>query len=113
LTRTHNIRLILPDGTEPVLQVPEDEAILVAAFRAGLDLPSKCLQGWCLSCAGHVEGGGEWDQTDSRRYYPADREAGFILPCTAYARSDLVIRTHQRLAMRDHRDQHGLPAPRA
>ena len=112
LVKTYKVRLIQPDGSEFLLDVPENEAILVAAFRAGLDLPSMCLQGWCLSCAGHVEGGGEWDQSESRRYYPADRDAGFILLCTAYPRSDLVIHTHQRLAMRDHRDAHNLPAPR-
>jgi ferredoxin len=111
--KTHTVRFILPDGAEHALQVSEDDAILVAAFRAGFDLPSMCLQGWCLSCAGHVEGEGEWDQSASRRYYPADREAGFILLCTAHARSDLVIRTHQRVAMRDQRDEKGLPAPRA
>jgi ferredoxin len=110
--KLYRVTLILPDGTERLLQVSEEEPILVAAFRAGLDLPSMCLQGWCLSCAGQVEGGGEWDQSESRRYYPQDRQAGFILLCTAYPRSDLVIRTHQRIAMRDHRDQHGLPAPR-
>jgi ferredoxin len=109
----HNVRLILPNGAEHVLAVSDDEAILVTAFRAGLDLPSMCLQGWCLSCAGRIEGGGEWDQSESRRYYPSDREAGFILLCTACPRSDLVIRTHQRVNMRDLRDEHGLPAPRS
>ena len=72
-----------------------------------------CLQGWCITCAAHVEGPGEWDQSASLRYYPQDREAGFILLCTARPRSDLVIRTHQRLAMRDHRIALGLPTPRA
>ena len=110
--KTHNVRLLLPDGTEHTLLVSEEEAILVAAFRAGLDLPSMCLQGWCLSCAGRVEGVGDWDQSEARRYYAADREAGFILLCTAYPRSDLTIRTHQRISMRDQRDELGLPAPR-
>jgi ferredoxin len=71
-----------------------------------------CLQGWCLTCAARVEGGGEWDQSEARRYYEEDRRAGFILLCAACPRSDLVVRTHQRLAMRDHRDALGLPAPR-
>jgi ferredoxin len=72
--------------------VAEDEFILATAYREGFDLPSMCLQGWC--------------------YFPQDREAGFILLCTAQPRSDLVIRTHQRAAMRDHRLACRLPTPR-
>src|SRR5581483_9614755 len=90
-----------PDGSTCSIAVREDEFILVAAYRAGLDLPSLCLQGWDLVCAGHVENPGEWEQRAARRYFAADREAGFILLCTAQPRSDLVIRTHQHAAMRD------------
>src|SRR6266699_2492555 len=85
---------------------------LIAAYRQGFDLPSMCLQGWCITCAARVEGPGEWDQSASLRYFPQDREAGFILLCTAQPRSDLVIRTHQRLALRDHRLACRLPTPR-
>lgn len=109
---THRVTFILPDQTQTCLEVEEDELLLVAAYRAGLDLPSMCLQGWCITCAGRVEGGGEWDQSASHRYFPQDREAGFILLCTARACSDLRIRTHQRLALRDHRLAHRLPTPR-
>jgi ferredoxin len=112
MTREHTVRLILPDASEHRLQVREDEPVLLAAFREGLNLPSMCLQGWCLTCAGHVcEKSGEWDASRARRYYEADRAGGFILLCTAIAKSDLTIRTHQRTAMRDHRRQLGLPAP--
>jgi ferredoxin len=123
----HEITLIFPSGERRSLRVEEDETILSAAYREDLDLPSTCLQGWCLSCAGRVEGNGEchpsaltpgapgapdWDQTLSRRYYDQDREAGFILLCTAHAHSDLTIHTHQREAMVAHRVAKGLPAPR-
>ena len=91
----------------------EDEIILIAAYREGFDLPSMCLQGWCITCAGRVEGPGDWDQSASLRYFPQDREDGFILLCTAQPMSDLVIRTHQRIALRDHRLALGLPTPRA
>ncbi len=111
-TKEHLVRLIFPDGTEKTISVPEDEPMLLAAFRQGMNLPSMCLQGWCLTCAGRVEGDGEWDQSTSRRYFKQDRKSKFILLCTAIAHSDLVVRTHQREAMRDERDRHGLPAPR-
>lgn len=110
---THPVRLILPDGSEHALEVAEDEPILVAAHRCGLELPFMCLQGWCLTCAARVEGEGEWDQSESRRYYQSDRRAGFILLCTAKPRSPLTIRTHQAEQMRDFRMAHELPAPRA
>ena len=42
-----------------------------------------------------------------------DRGAGFLLLCTARPQSDLVVRTHQRVAKRDHRLARGLPTPRA
>jgi len=102
----------MPDGEEHQLLVNEEELILAAAFREGLDLPSMCLQGWCLTCAGRVVGPGCWDQSAARRYYELDREAGFILLCTARPCSDLTIQTHQRRQMRDYRLGNGLPAPR-
>lgn len=107
------ITLLYPDNSEARLEVAEDETILSAAYRAGLDLPSMCLQGWCITCAGRVVGGGEWDQTAALRYFPADREEGYILLCTARPRSNLVIRTHQNTAMRDFRISKGLPTPRS
>jgi ferredoxin len=106
------VELLFPDGSQACLAVGEEEFILSAAYRAGLDLPSMCLQGWCITCTGRVEGGGDWDQSAARRYFPQDREAGFILLCTARPRSDLRIRTHQREALRDHRLALGLPTPR-
>jgi ferredoxin len=106
------VRFVLPDGSERDVRVGEDEYILAAAYRHGLGLPSMCLQGWCLTCAGRVEGGGEWNQAASRRYFEEDREGGFILLCTAHCRGDLMVRTHQRAQMRDHRLRRGLPAPR-
>ncbi|MEW6754471.1 MAG: 2Fe-2S iron-sulfur cluster-binding protein [Candidatus Latescibacterota bacterium] len=98
-------------GAEQVtLQVWEDQYILDAGWQAGLDLPASCLQGWCLTCAGRLLRG-EVDQQDARRYYPADREAGFVLLCTARPRSPLRIATHQKEACRAHRRSLGLPTP--
>jgi ferredoxin len=111
-SKPHTIELILPDGSRPRLEVRDDEFILTVAYGAGLDLPSMCLQGWCVTCAGRVDGPGDWDQSASLRYFRQDREAGFILLCTARPRSDLLIRTHQAAALREHRIKHRLPTPR-
>ncbi len=87
-----------------------EEHVLDAARRAGLALPSLCEQGWDIACAAKVLEG-RLDHTDARRYYAADEEAGFALPCTAKPLSDLRLRTHQTRAMREHRRANGLPAP--
>ena len=105
------IRFELPDGSVRSAWAGAEEHILDAARRAGLDLPSACEVGWDLACACQVVAG-DFDNSDARRYFPQDAEDGFALICTAKARSDLVIRTHQREAMREHRASHGLPAPR-
>jgi hypothetical protein len=72
----------------------------------------------CPACASRA---GTWpvpcacstvSSTTARRYYDEDERGGFALICTAKARSDRRLRTHQTAAMRRHRYVHGLPAPR-
>jgi ferredoxin len=93
------------------LEVAETEFLWKAAADHGVELPHRCLIGWCLSCAARLDGPGEVDQSLARRYYPQDREAGFVLLCTARPRSALRVITHQKDAMRRHREGCGLPAP--
>jgi len=109
--RTHRIKLHLRDGSIRELDVREDQHIWDAAHNAGIELPSICHQGRCLTCAGRLLKPGEFDASDAVAYYPEDRAAGFILLCTACPRSDLEIQTHQQFAMRQHRRALGLPAP--
>lgn len=108
----HRVTFRTPDGRETTIPVSDEEHILDAALRHGLDLPSSCLQGWCLTCAARVVAG-KVDQRDSRRYFPQDRDAGFALICTGRpARSPIVLETDARDAMRRVRAQHRLPYPR-
>jgi ferredoxin len=102
---------LLHDGDEHSIPVNRDEHIWDAAFKNGIVLPALCHQGYCLTCAGRLEDDGEVDQSDSLLYLPEDREAGFVLLCTAKPRSDLRIRTHQAKQMREFRKRKGLPAP--
>jgi ferredoxin len=55
---------------------------------------------------------GDFDPSAALRYYPIDKQEGFILLCTAKPRSDMIIRTHQKVAMQQHRLRHKLPTPR-
>jgi ferredoxin len=102
-----------------VLETPEGEYrfecgrndfIWNAAARNGIRLPSICHQGRCLTCAGRVLSG-NFDQSRADTYFPQDRDAGFILLCTAKPLSDLRILTHQQWQMREHRQALKLPAP--
>lgn len=102
---------LLHDGQTRSIQVSRDEHIWDAAFKAGIVLPAMCHQGYCLTCAARLESDGEVDQAGAEQYYPADREAGFVLLCTAKPRSDLQIKTHQAKAMREFRKSKNLPAP--
>jgi ferredoxin len=99
------------EGQERTIPVSDDVYLLDAATGAGLDLPFSCLQGWCTTCAGRILEG-KVDQTEARRVFPQDEAAGFVLLCSAYARSDLRIVTHQKEVMRAFRRSQGLPAPR-
>lgn len=101
----------MPDG-QRVIECAADEFIWNAAVRAGVVLPSICHQGRCLTCAGRVLEG-NFDQTAAVSYFPEDRAAGYILPCTARPLSDLTIRTHLQEEMRRFRKSVGLPAPYA
>ena len=78
---------------DQVYTVPakENETLLVAMERAGLNAPNKCRAGGCGYC--HSKWlNGEFkiaDGRDGRR--EADRKFGFIHPCVTYPLSDLEI----------------------
>ncbi len=108
--RRFNVTLLTPGG-QHFVQVAEDEHTWDAAFQQTVELPALCHQGWCLTCAGRIEGPGKVNQDDSLAFFPQNREAGFALLCTGRPCSDLVIITHEALEMRKHRLRHGLPAP--
>jgi ferredoxin len=102
---------LLHNNKKHSLSVRSDEHIWDAAFKVGIVLPAMCHQGYCLTCAGRLENGGEVDQSDSEEYFPEDRDAGFVLLCTGKALSNLRIRTHEAKAMREFRKSRGLLAP--
>ena len=111
MSERYDVELVLPDGGTVRLEVGADESVWDAATRARIKLPSMCLQGWCTTCAARVLTG-EFDPAEALRYYPEDKQAGYILLCTARPRSAMRIQTHQRDAMRAHRLKAGLPTPR-
>jgi ferredoxin len=105
-----DVTLLTPYGLRTI-RVRAAEHIWDQAKAAGINLPAICHQGRCLTRAGKLVEPGEFDPSDAVSYYPQDREAGYILLCTAKARSNLRIRTHMQTEMRLHRKEIGLPAP--
>jgi ferredoxin len=101
-----------PDEGTFSIECASDEYVWDAAARHGVRLPSICRQGRCLTCAGKLLSG-QADQSDADTYFPEDQAEGFVLLCRARPLSDLRIRTHMQLEMREHRLGHGLPAPYA
>jgi len=107
---TYHVTFITDDG-EVQTEAADDQYLLNAAAAAGLNLPFMCLQGWCTTCAAKILEG-KVDQSEALRFYPEDAAAGFVLLCSAFPRSDLRIRTHQKEELRALRLSLGLPTPR-
>ncbi|WOH84024.1 1,2-phenylacetyl-CoA epoxidase subunit PaaE [Bradyrhizobium sp. BEA-2-5] len=84
------IASLIIDGKRRDVPVAEDEAILDAALRAGVDLPFACKGGMCSTCrAKLVEGEAPMDINYSLE--PWELKAGFVLTCQAKPCSEKVV----------------------
>jgi ferredoxin len=75
----------------PTIAAREDETLLAAALRAGLDVPSSCRTGTCRSCMALLERGEVRYIVEWPGLIPEERAQGWVLPCVAQARSDVVL----------------------
>src|ERR1700709_586689 len=85
----HNVRL------EPVgidFEVDEDETVLHAAFRQGLQLMHGCKEGQCSSCKSFLlDGDVDLDRYSTFALPDFEEAEGWTLLCRAHALTDVEI----------------------
>ena len=87
--REHHIK-VMPSGH--AFYALEEDTLLEAALRSGLNIDFSCSSGSCGDCQARLLEGqlGEHDFHD-HRFSAADKAQGKFLLCTAHAAGDLVI----------------------
>lgn len=72
-------------GTAPGL------TLLESAERAGIAWPSSCRAGTCRTCIGRLLEGEVTYSIEWPGLIPEEKAQGYVLPCVAFAASDLVL----------------------
>ncbi len=79
-------------GMSAEIPATATETVLVAMERAGLAAPSQCRSGECGYCRSLLMSGDVFVVPDSDGRRAADKQFGFIHPCSSYPLSDLDLK---------------------
>jgi ferredoxin len=74
-----------------VFAAPADVALLLAAQQSGVVMPSSCRNGTCRACLRQLVSGTVTYRIAWPGVSPDEKRDGLILPCVAFAASDVVI----------------------
>ena len=79
------------DDREYKLSASANETVLTAIERAGIKAPSRCRSGECGWCRSRMLEGSVFipQENELRRW--ADKEYGYIHPCSSFPTSDIVL----------------------
>jgi len=78
------------DGSRHTFDVSDNEAILDAASRAGLEIPYSCANGMCATCRCKLtQGSGTMTQNFSLEEW--ELEAGYVLACQLVPNSKNLV----------------------
>lgn len=80
---------LLPSGL--CFPAPGDATLLDSAARHGIALPSSCRNGTCRTCLKPLRTGTVEYRIPWPGLLPEEKHAGWVLPCVAYPRSDVVL----------------------
>jgi len=89
------VQLGEPDmyGVCHIYGVQPDDNILAIGLDQAIDLPYSCWSGSCTTCAMRLIGG-SIEQPEQTFLDPCQIDAGYVLSCVAYPKSDCALLTH-------------------
>ena len=73
------------------VRVPADQPLMAGARAAGVELPSSCRNGTCRSCICRLVSGEVMYRIEWPGLSAEEKREGWILPCVAHPRSDVVV----------------------
>ena len=67
------------------------QSLLMSAEQGGIDWPTSCRNGTCRTCIGQLAQGQVRYEIDWPGLSAEEKAQGYVLPCVAYPRSDVVL----------------------